>query len=389
MSHSSDNSSAKKLTSEVAKTLDREQEQIIREWVKRVKLEVHLAADIAAPILVNTIPMFVGNLAEALDRDLARKTATDFNNVAQEHGGERARVTDYGPDQVIQEYFILREVIISHLSVKHVLTNKELNTIQRSFEGAIRQSMMAFYLVYSELRENVVSNLTHDMRTPLAAARLTVEFIRRKLSKPTTEQSRHQIDDLISRAIKNIDYTNELIQSLLDEKYLKFVNTNKNFKSANMMEIVKSAIEDLSGSVLKQVEVSGESVDGFWDAKALRRAVENLVSNAVKYGDEDKAIEVKVTTTLGRVFVSVHNWGPAIPVDQVGLLFEAYHRAESAKDSKQKGWGLGLTFCRGVAETHGGSLGVDSSDENGTTFTIDLPVDGRPLVGTPTVVGKI
>jgi signal transduction histidine kinase len=374
------------LTSPIAVTLYQLRELILKKWIERVKAEIPTASAIGTPILVNTIPVFLTNLAEALDENLARSVATDFNNVAHEHGAERARITEYGPDEVIQEYLILRDVVIHLLEEKQFINVKSLATIQKSFDEAVRQAMMAFYLVYTELRENVVANLTHDMRTPLSAAKLTMDFILRKLAKPVNEVGILEIQNLIRRALKNIDYTNELIQNLLDEKYLKFVSQNKikNFISAEMMTIVHSSINDLSDDIKKHVQVIGEPTNGFWDAKAIRRALENLVSNAVKYGAEDSPITITVKTMLGKIFISVHNEGNPIAAEQQTSLFNNFHRSDSARTSSTKGWGLGLAFCREVAEAHGGTLAIESAAETGTTFTIDVPVDARPMKNSPT-----
>ena len=111
-----------------------------------------------------------------------------------------------------------------------------------------------------------------------------------------------------------------------------------------MKSIVLSAIEDLSDEVKKHVQVVGDPVKGYWDAKAFRRAIENLVSNAVKYGDEEKPIRVMVSAVLGRVILAVHNEGKAIPIQDRTLLFNSFHRTGEAKKSDKHGWGLGLAF---------------------------------------------
>lgn len=380
-----------KLTSPISVTLDQLREPILKKWIARVKTEIPTASAIGTPIIVNTIPVFLTNLAEALDENFSRTTATEFTNVAQEHGGERARITEYGPDEVIQEYLILREVVISLLEEKEFINLKSLRIIQKSFDEAVQQAMMAFYLVYTELRENVVANLTHDMRTPLSAAKLTMDFVLRKLSKPLTEEGVADLQNLIKRALKNIDYTNELIQNLLDEKYLKFESKNKikNFIAGEMMSIVHESIVDLSDNIRKHIQVNGEKTEGYWDSKAMRRALENLVSNAVKYGADDTPIQINVKSMLGKIFVSVHNVGNPIPAEQQQLLFQTYHRSDTARASTKKGWGLGLAFCREVAESHGGSLAIESSEEMGTTFTLDVPIDSRPMQGSPTTGLKL
>src|SRR5690242_16941038 len=98
-----------------ARTVYENREELLSIWVKRVKAEVKSAGVLRNPIIVNTIPLFIERLAESLCEECTRETVTEASNFAQEHGGERARVTQYGPEQVIQEYQILREVIHSKI----------------------------------------------------------------------------------------------------------------------------------------------------------------------------------------------------------------------------------------------------------------------------------
>lgn len=83
------------------------------------------------------------------------------------------------------------------------------------------------------------------------------------------------------------------------------------------------------------------------------------------------------------MLLSVHNEGEAIPPDQVEAVFQVFRRAQAAKDGDQQGWGIGLPYVRSVAESHGGSIDVDSSADRGTTFTIDIPLDARPFQNAP------
>ncbi|WP_309895250.1 HAMP domain-containing sensor histidine kinase [Archangium sp.] len=82
--------------------------------------------------------------------------------------------------------------------------------------------------------------------------------------------------------------------------------------------------------------------------------------------------------------VLVHNHGSYIPPEEQETLFQVFRRSLQAERSNQRGWGLGLPLVRAVAEAHGGSIGVDSLPERGTTFTIDLPKDARPFQHCPT-----
>ena len=83
--------------------------------------------------------------------------------------------------------------------------------------------------------------------------------------------------------------------------------------------------------------------------------------------------------------LSVHNEGTPIAAEEIEDIFQFYQRARAAAQGKKEGWGIGLTFIRAVAESHGGSVTVDSSLERGTTFLIDIPIDARPFPDAPTL----
>ena len=79
----------------------------------------------------------------------------------------------------------------------------------------------------------------------------------------------------------------------------------------------------------------------------------------------------------------VHNHGSYIPAEEKASLFHAFRRSPAAQQSGKRGWGLGLVLVRGVAEAHGGSIGVESLPAQGTTFLIDIPQDARPFQQAP------
>jgi signal transduction histidine kinase len=130
-------------------------------------------------------------------------------------------------------------------------------------------------------------------------------------------------------------------------------------------------------------QYSGKTVRGWWDREAIKRTIENIISNAIKYGAPDTPIRTEIDAQDERVILSVHNEGEPIPPEQIECIFQIFERAVAAKETNKKGWGIGLPYVRSVAESHAGSVGVDSSANRGTTFTINLPMDARPFQNAP------
>lgn len=157
----------------------------------------------------------------------------------------------------------------------------------------------------------------------------------------------------------------------------------------NPADLVREAIEACRpeiGAANARVEVSVAdnlpSVEG--DAAALRSAVRNLVSNAVKYGGEARWVRVGVVgrpegSPATSVAVTVEDRGPGVAADERRRIFEPFYRGRDAVTRQIHGSGLGLNLVKRIAEAHGGTVGVSSEPGKGTTFTLTLPAaPGRP-----------
>ncbi len=123
------------------------------------------------------------------------------------------------------------------------------------------------------------------------------------------------------------------------------------------------------------------------DADVVRRVLENLISNAVKFTKADGTIRIKVQSNAADVTISVSDDGPGIPPDQHKHIFEKFGQTESGSEHRHS-TGLGLTFCRLAVEAHEGKIGVQSELGKGSTFQFSLPIrdqasiDQRPLATT-------
>lgn len=146
----------------------------------------------------------------------------------------------------------------------------------------------------------------------------------------------------------------------------------------DIRELVKEVQVELPAPVGQIILVDDSAVEGWWDRPAMKRALENLLNNAVKYGSVHTEISVRAVAKYGRLMLSVHNQGEAIPHDEVANIFQIFRRSKNQQTIRQQGWGIGLSYVRAVAESHRGSIILDSATERGTTFTIDIPVDCRP-----------
>ena len=110
------------------------------------------------------------------------------------------------------------------------------------------------------------------------------------------------------------------------------------------------------------------------DPDRMRQVIDNLLSNAMKYSPEPSPIEVRAHVEVGHMLTSVIDRGIGIPSDEIGRLFERFHRARNVSSRYYGGLGLGLYIAKAIVEAHNGSIGVVSEEGQGATFTIRLPL---------------
>jgi signal transduction histidine kinase len=373
------------LTGSTARTLLKIRSEVLTAWEKEARASIKKARELEQPILYDALPSFLDNLMEALAGNHPRELATSQSSVATEHGGERARLTRYGPDQILREYQILRDIIFDRLSAKGPIPAKDGAVISKSFDQAIQESMSAYFLVHSRIREQFVASLSHDLRSPLSAAKMSAELILSVSSAIKDPEVRQDIAGLAQRVVATTKRADRMIQDLLDATVVQIgEKLPLRIIECDILTVVRDVIVELPLQDQKRIRIDGGAPRGFWDCDGLRRAVENLINNAIKYGASGTPITIRLATYEERMTIAVHNEGKAIPIEEQETLFQPFRRSQAAKASGTKGWGIGLALVRGVAEGHGGSVTVDSAPDRGTTLIIDIPVDARPYQNAPT-----
>ncbi|MFE8603660.1 sensor histidine kinase [Archangium violaceum] len=247
-----------------------------------------------------------------------------------------------------------------------------LNSEQLAREDA--ETTLAQLRLERELRDQFVSALSHDLRTPLTAAKMSAQLIPRQPNLPD------KVYSLAARVRQNIDRADQMITDLLDSNRIRAgQGLPIEVADCELRQVVADALEELSSVHGERFHLRGERLmEGRWDARALRRLVENLCGNAIKYGDATRQVTVSLEQHGEEVELAVHNWGNPIPPEDQRTLFQYLARARSAEVSGKKGWGIGLTLVKGVAEAHGGSIRVESSPEKGTSFLVRLPRMTKP-----------
>lgn len=217
-----------------------------------------------------------------------------------------------------------------------------------------------------ELREGFVSLLTHDLRTPLAAAKLSAQLI---------NGNGENNQEFVKRIVRNVNRADEMISNLLDANRIR--SGEKLPIHPEPMELNQLIHETLADLILvhgeRFVYSSAGPVHGKWDPRGVRRIVDNLCNNAIKYGASETPVVINLEQNDQEVWISIQNQGELISLADQKSIFQQFRRTETAQTGKKRGWGIGLTLVKGVAEAHGGSVTVKSEVRSGTVFIVTLP----------------
>jgi signal transduction histidine kinase len=228
------------------------------------------------------------------------------------------------------------------------------------------------------VRDEFISVASHELKTPLTALHLRVQQLARALERPEPSVATLRAKfAVVDRQCRRLD---RLVSQLLDVSRivggaameLGEVDLGALTREvcAEMEELARGA-----GSTLS-VRTPARGPVGHWDGARLERVIENLLTNAVKFGGS-KPIEIEVEERDGTARVTVRDQGIGIGPEDRARIFERFERAVSARH--YGGLGVGLWLCQQTAQAHGGRVEVDSSLGGGSSFTVSLPL-ALPIV---------
>ena len=221
-----------------------------------------------------------------------------------------------------------------------------------------------------------VSNVSHELKTPLALIRLFAETLQSgRVKSPEKAQEYYRI---ISNETRRLTM---LIDNILDFSAIEAGRKKYNFAPCDLSEVVGEIVQNYSYSL----ENAGFTVETKFeenlpplsiDCDAISQAVLNLLNNAVKYSADEKFIGVKVERRNANLTIEVTDHGIGIEPHEQEKIFDNFYRVGGASDVHNvKGSGLGLSLVKHITEAHGGRVKVSSVLHRGSTFTILLPIE--------------
>jgi len=226
-------------------------------------------------------------------------------------------------------------------------------------------------------RDEFLSIASHELKTPLTSLLLELELaLKSIIESPGKSLSITQLARSIENAQWQSKRLNQLINNLLDLSRVSTEKLGLVYQILDLSELVK----DITNRLEKELKMSGytltlktkQSVIGNWDKLRIEQILTNLLTNAIKYGQR-KPIEVKVESDDFQAKLIVKDHGIGIPKKFLASIFSPYERATDSQQDQSLGMGLYIT--KQLVEAHGGKISVRSKPNEGTVFTVELPLN--------------
>ena len=253
--------------------------------------------------------------------------------------------------------------------VLHVDTFTETRQLSEAFN-----KMLGRLRLLDESREEFVSNVSHELKTPMTSMKVLADSLLEQENVPA-EMYQEFMEDIA----KEIDRENQIITDLLSLVKMDRTGQNINIQSVNINELVEKILRLLKPiAEKKKVEIIMESfrpVTAEVDETKLTLAISNLVENAVKYNHENGWVHASLNADHKYFYIKVEDSGIGIPEEDQAHIFERFYRVDKSHSREMGGTGLGLAIARSAVIVHRGSIRVYSNEGEGTTFTVRIPLN--------------
>ncbi|MDD3404102.1 MAG: HAMP domain-containing sensor histidine kinase [Hespellia sp.] len=234
--------------------------------------------------------------------------------------------------------------------------------------------MMSRLKVLDDSRQEFVSNVSHELKTPLTSMKVLADSLLAQEGAPV-EMYREFMGDITHE----IDRENDIITDLLSLVKMDRASQDINVKSVQINEMLELILKRLKPiAEVKNVEIIYESfreVTAEVDEVKLTLAISNLVENAIKYNHPQGWVRVSLNADYKFFYVEVKDSGIGMPESDLDHIFERFYRVDKSHSREIGGTGLGLAITRSAIVMHRGSIKVESKENVGTTFTVRIPLN--------------
>ncbi len=226
----------------------------------------------------------------------------------------------------------------------------------------------------SRLKDEFVSVVSHELRSPLTPVRGFVQLVARELAR----EGGHDVQVKRLESVSgHVDRLTRLVDDLLDVSRLRSGTLEIRPVPADLVELCRHVAESWTGGPAPAdvvFESSLDSLEGTWDPDRIHQVLDNLIINAVKYGQPGVRISISLGQAEGTATITLADNGPGIDDALREEIFGAFYRTPSARIGQVQGLGLGLYICQALVEAHGGQIELLPEVETGSAFAIHLPI---------------
>ncbi|MDB4970684.1 MAG: response regulator/sensory box histidine kinase [Myxococcales bacterium] len=228
-------------------------------------------------------------------------------------------------------------------------------------------------------KDEILSRVTHELRTPLSALRGFVYLAqKREASGRSDETPSTKLGQTLVRIDAQVDRLTRMVSDLYDVSSVQAGKLKLEPRACDLIGVVREvALRFRTMHPKLELHWTGpDALWGNWDAVRIDQLLTNLLGNAVKYAGETSVVNINIVPASGAsAHIEVSDEGPGIPADKLAVIFEPFQRIDQSA-GHNKGLGLGLAIAREIAILHGGAIWVDSQVGRGTTFHVRLPTGG-------------
>ena len=226
-----------------------------------------------------------------------------------------------------------------------------------------------------QLKNDFISNVSHDLRTPLTNIQLFSQLL--EMNK-NPEKRAHYWSILHAESA----HLEMLINDLLTLSRLEHGRFPQQRERTNLHQLISQELQSFQARIRsKQLQVTYEPPDNLpllmLDTHQIRQVVVNLLANAIAYTPQEGCVCISCTAVadheIASVCLKIQNEGPPIPQEDLPNLFQRFYRGENAREAQEHGTGLGLAICKQIVEQHAGTIAVNSNEQEGTSVLVCLP----------------
>ena len=310
-------------------------------------------------LLVYAIALLFGSTLAAIASILAF-LALDFFSIPPKHSLEIET-----PEHVVALLVYFGIAVVTGRLVATEADRKRQIERERERSAMLAQS--------DDLKSALLAAVSHELRTPLATIKASSSAL---LNQRVTwdAESRHELLEVID---EEADRLEDVVGNLLDLSRIEGGALRPNKEWCDIEELVQDVAARLKKRTSDhpiEVCLDPDLPLFYLDYVEIAQVLVNLGDNAIKYTPDGTLVRLEARLDGEDLLLVVHDDGPGLPSDELERLFEPFWRAE--RPGKSAGVGIGLTISRGLVEAHGGTIGVESAADTGTTFTVRLPKDG-------------